>query len=350
MQCSHSQRSNNVFVNPWFYWLNYLNWINTQPLIPTADPTSSAPCIAEDYCLDGDLFNKVSCQCEPVTTKMNHSKISQPPLIPQNTTCSLQCHPGQSLDTEECICKCKYDIRCIGLMKYNFDTCKCQCTYPYHCDRNEYFNTYLCVCVPIIIYIQQPTTSPRIQPATIQSIPMTSCIPKLCTGYQQFSFEKCDCYCPTEEASKHCTGNKNLNPDTCQCTCSTSAAITCGNAEYFDNNDCICKCRISTTVCTTSQFFNQSTCQCECQSVTVHRQILTDQTNFQILESGLSVRKRMIKHRKKTNSRTPTRHHDRTTKTRNKQQVSQNVYTERQLILDKCPVGTIINQSDCSCH
>ena len=356
MQCSHCQTSNAIFANPWYYyWLNYYNWIVTHPSIPT----SSTPCIEEEYCLDGSIFNETSCQCEPYIAEKNYSTTYQPPLAPQNITCStITCPQGKSLDTEKCACKCKNTVRCVGLKKYNFDSCKCQCTYPHNCRPNEYFDRYHCVCAPIITYIQQPIAFPRTQPI-IQPIPTTLCIPKLCTGYKQFSTSRCECYCPVE-ASRHCLGNKILNPDTCQCSCSTSlVALSCSNAQYFDDSDCICKCRTSTAICNTLQVLNSSTCQCECQRVTIRRVILTDDISLLAAQRNkrstkhinrntlrrLHAKKRMAKMRKKTNSRTPTGSRGRTSNTQ--QPLQQPL--ERQLVLHSCPTGTVINQTDCSC-
>ena len=312
-----------------------------------------------------------SCQCEPVRLPADiklPAKIDQNNTELPNTTCSIICPPGKSLNTDRCECTCTHTvrIRCIGLKKYNFDKCKCECTHPYTCRQNERFDTYHCVCIPII-----PFAEPNPQQRIVLQPPeptLPPCRPKPCIGNQQFSITRCGCYCPLEN-SRRCAEGKILDIHTCQCIC--PASLSCERGQYYDQSDCSCKCRISTSVCNNFQTFNQRSCQCECERVVVtilpRRQLLINENQRNKRSEKQDVKRNnegitydLEKRMARTKSRKKSRSRSHATRSR-QQQTEQTQHhtaapsdiihpiTYTRIIANTCPIGTVLDQNTCFC-
>lgn len=377
-------------LNPWYYWLNYLNQVYSPSLPPVADSPSDTvqhqptvvTCIAEPYCLDGEILNTTTCKCELLNTPAKSDTTPPPASSPTNATasCSItECPHGQSLDDINCECVCSYNVRCSGLRRFNITSCKCECTHPYPCKHTEQFNTVLCVCIPTVPparprpIITRPTPTPptiQLPPIFIPVQQPILCRSVQCSGYKVFDMSRCGCYCPLNSAvTRRCNAGKVFNTDTCQCECPSGipGVPRCANRlHYFDENDCSCKCRVLNSVCNNDlQIFNPNTCQCQCQRVylTIGGQnrnghIIQYKRSLQLTQgTAKQQRARHVKRRRMTRTHTRTRHRGRTGSPHHHRHLTtppqvvqpQQVIPTHTIIAYSCPLGTTTDQNTCYC-
>lgn len=379
------QQQQLLSLNPWYYWVSYLNQVYSPVDEPSTQQPQSTPCI-EPYCLDGEVLNTTTCKCAfPTDTTLPTEKPPSPLPTNSTPTCSItECPQGQSLDDANCKCTCPHTaVRCSGLRRYNATSCKCECTHPYPCKqhRGEQFNTVLCVCIPTQPYrplavrprpiVIRPTSAPPFHQLPPIFIPLQQqrqqlCRPIQCSGYKIFDMSRCACYCPLSAATAgQCNGGKAFNTDSCQCECplpSLPGAPRCASSlHYFDNNDCSCKCRVLNSVCGNDlQIFNPNTCQCQCQRVYI---TIRRQTNGPILQYKRSIRNEHNTHKEvqeeekhvvKRMTRTRTKTHRRRGNQRPStpvvvQQPQYQISPTQTIIAYTCPVGSTMDQNTCSC-
>lgn len=357
------------------------------PHSPSPSP-SPTPCTTVQ-CLEGEIFNMTTCECEfdgilPPILPPDISPSPKPNNNTINNTCNeVPCLPGQAFHKQSCKCLCLLIRRCPGNAKFDKRSCNCKCKSIQLCSSHGYyFDHYLCTCMSQYIapplpyyphYPQYPNPAPPIVPPTTPpTAPPTQqhCSPfarERCQNYELFDSTTCQCYCPSN-AIQHCTNRlQSLDTNTCQCKCIVQQ--TCAFNQYFDSNDCMCKCH-QITVCNSDlQQLDPNTCQCQCSKVIVFVQVSFNgrgkrHTNFitrpgntgqliSIHSSNLQFVVRQKRHKKVSLSRekrrTPTNGRTRSKSNRPGTQRTMLLIERRIIPGTSCPQNTHMNPNTCEC-